>query len=263
MSLELGSVCQQHVRYIQLNGLGSISPRELFEDDLCWQLQVWRALGDRIILMMDANCHVLTGRLSRALTHPSIGLREITKDFLGSLCPNTHARGSEQIDGVWTTSDITITAVKWLPFEESPGDHRTCIFDFTTLSAIGSVERKISLPKCRRLISYNPGAVAVYTAEMERQFDLHRIEERLAAIDEATANQFPIPDEYQTQSDQLDKQIIEIQTHCESICRTIYRPDSPFSPDYSLWHRRYQIFNCLIEMQEGTVRNTGLLCKAA
>jgi hypothetical protein len=57
-STELGSVCQQHVRYIQLNGLGFISPRELFEDDLCWQLQVWRALGDRIILMMDANCHV-------------------------------------------------------------------------------------------------------------------------------------------------------------------------------------------------------------
>jgi hypothetical protein len=74
---------------------------------------------------------------------------------------------------------------------------------------------------------------------MERQFDLHRIEERLAAIDEATANQFPIPDEYQTQSDQLDKQTIDIQTHCESICRTIYRPDSPFSPEYSLWHRRY------------------------
>ena len=121
---------------------------------------------------------------------------------------------------MWTTSDITITAVKWLPFEDSPGDHRTCIFDFTTLSAIGLVERKISLPKCRRLISSNPGAVAVYTAEMERQFDLHRIEERLAAIDDATTNQFPIPDEYQTQSDQLDKQIIEIQTHWESICRT-------------------------------------------
>ena len=136
---------------------------------------------------MDANCHDLTGRLSRALTHPSIGLHEITKDFLGSLCPNTHARGSEQIDGVWTTSDITSTAVKWLPFEESPGDHpRTCIFDFSTLLAIGSVERKISLPKCRCLISSNPRAVAVYTAEMERQFDLHRIEERLAAIDDAT-----------------------------------------------------------------------------
>jgi hypothetical protein len=80
--------------------------------------------------------------------------------------------------------------------------------DFTTLSAIGSVEQKISLPKCRQLISSNPGAVAVYAAEMERQFDIHRIEERLAEIDEATAGQFPIPEEYQIKADHLDKQVI-------------------------------------------------------
>jgi hypothetical protein len=150
-SKRVGSVDQPHVHYIPSNGLGTIKPRELFEQDLVWQLQVWRALGDWIILMMDANCHVLTGRLSQALTHESIGLREITKDHLGSLCPNTHASGSEQTDGIWVTSDITITAVKWLPFEELHGDHRSCIFDFTTLSAIGSVERKISLPKCRHV----------------------------------------------------------------------------------------------------------------
>ena len=46
----LGSVEQQHKRYIQNNQLGDINPRELFESDLLWQLTVWRALGDRIIL---------------------------------------------------------------------------------------------------------------------------------------------------------------------------------------------------------------------
>jgi hypothetical protein len=98
---------------------------------------------------------------------------------------------------------------------------------------------------------------------MEHQFDIHRIEERLAAIDDATANLFPIPEEYQVKSDHLDNQVIEIQKHCESICRKIYHPNSPFSPDYSLWHKRYQTFKRMIEMQEGTVHNTGLLCKAA
>jgi hypothetical protein len=92
-SQEVGSVDQQHVRYIQNHGLGNVTPRDLFGSDLLWQLQVWRALGNRIILMMDANCNVLTGRLSRALTQESIGLREITKDHLGSLYPNTHASG--------------------------------------------------------------------------------------------------------------------------------------------------------------------------
>ena len=58
---------------IQNQGLENVTPRDLFESDLCWQLQVWRALGDRIILMMDANCNVLTGRLGRMLTQESIG----------------------------------------------------------------------------------------------------------------------------------------------------------------------------------------------
>jgi hypothetical protein len=66
-SEQWGSVYQQHMRYIQWQGLGQVTPRELFESDLIWQLQVWRALGDRIILIMDINCHVLTGRLSRQL----------------------------------------------------------------------------------------------------------------------------------------------------------------------------------------------------
>jgi hypothetical protein len=87
--LDLWISSKSEVRYIQNQGLGNVTPRDLFESDLLWQLQVWRALGDQIILMMDANCNVLTGRLSRALTQESIGLREITKDHLGSLCPNT------------------------------------------------------------------------------------------------------------------------------------------------------------------------------
>jgi hypothetical protein len=45
-SKRVGSVDQQHVRYIQRNGFGSITPRELFERDLFWQLQVWRALWE-------------------------------------------------------------------------------------------------------------------------------------------------------------------------------------------------------------------------
>jgi hypothetical protein len=142
-SVELGSVHLQHVRYIQTNLVEDISPRELFETDFIWQLQCWRSQGERLIVMMDANTHVLTGRLSRAMTHKSINVREATKDILGSLCPNTHIRGSRPIDGIWTTPDITVTAVKWLPFSESPGDHRACLFDVTMQSVLGTSEKRL------------------------------------------------------------------------------------------------------------------------
>lgn len=246
-SEQFGSVYQQHLRYLQLNGFGSVHPRDLFDSDLLWQLRIWLALGDRIILMMDCNSHVLTGRLGRELI--KLGLREITKDFLGELCPNTHSSGSEQIDGVWATSDLTITAVKWLTYEESSGDHRSCVFDFTTHSAIGTTEKRIVRPECRRLISTNPGAVEAYTDELDKQFDIHRIEARQQALVNATDGIFPVPDEYQKLSDRLDIQVGQIQIHSESRCRMIYRPDSPFSPDYSLWDKRKKMFQQLIRLK--------------
>jgi hypothetical protein len=177
-SEEIGSVYQQHIRYIQSELIEEISPRELFESDFIWQLQVWRSQGEHLIVMMDANTHVLTGRLCRALAHESIGLREATKDVLGYLCPNTHIRGSQPIDGIWTTPDITVTAVKWLPFSESPGNHRACLFDVSMQSVVGTSKKRIVYPACRHLISSNPSCVAKkYEATMREQFAIHKIEE--------------------------------------------------------------------------------------
>ena len=39
----------------------------MFEDDLVTVMEQWRARGDRIILMMDANNNVFNGRLSKKL----------------------------------------------------------------------------------------------------------------------------------------------------------------------------------------------------
>lgn len=146
------------------------------------------------------------------------------KDHLGELCSHTHRSGSEPIDGVWATNDITITAVKWLSFEESPGDNRTCIFDFTTLSVVGTKEKRIVLPKCRRLISTNPFAVERYTNELLRQFDIHRIEARMDAVIDSHSETYPPSSLCRSTHNHLDNQVAEIQRHCEKTCRTVYHP---------------------------------------
>ena len=261
-SKEIGSVYQQHLRYMQRNGFTG-SPRDLFVSDLLNQLQVWRAQGDRLILMMDANEHVLTGKFCRRLIDDSIGLREITKDVVGSLCPNTHGMGSIPIDGVWATSDITVTSVKWLSLEESPGDHRACIFDFTTLSAVGTEEKKIVLPDCRRLTSSNKGSVINYTQELEQQFKIHRIEERLARIERAAGDTHPLPPQLAKQFETLDQQVIELQRHAEKGCRKIYRGEIDCSPQISLWHKRERILGEMIKVFHGKIRNTGVLYRKA
>jgi hypothetical protein len=98
---------------------------------------------------------------------------------------------------------------------------------------------------------------------MNRQFDIHRVEERLARIDDETQGLFPVPQEYLALSETLDKQVTEIQLHCESVCRIIHHPEYDFSPEVSLWHKRKQMFKRMIRMHEGRVKNIGVLCKQA
>ena len=98
---------------------------------------------------------------------------------------------------------------------------------------------------------------------MDRQFDIHNIERRQQSIIEATEGLFPLPEEYQQQSDVLDRQVVQIQLHCEKICRMIYRPDSPFSPDYSLWDKRKKMFQQLMRVQHSRRANRAVVYKKA
>jgi hypothetical protein len=61
----------------------------------------------------------------------------------------------------------------------------------------------------------------------------------------------------------LKLQITELQVHSEKRCRKIVLNDCECSPDYSLWYKRARIFNQLIRMAEGKIRNPGLLCRQA
>ena len=112
---------------------------------------------------MDANKNVLAGRMCRQLTATDKGLQEITQDFLGSLCPFTYA-------------------VKWPTFEESSGDHRACVFKFTSPSAIGSHKKSIVYPLCWRLTSTRPDSMINYSEELIPQFSIHRNEDRMDTI---------------------------------------------------------------------------------
>ena len=108
---------------------------------------------------------------------------------------------------MWATEDITITAVKWLTFEESPGDHRACVFEFTTLSAISDHEKKIVYPGCRRLTSKCPKSVENYSAELIKQFEIHRVEQRLDKLMEDMTPATVYPADTSHPADILDRQV--------------------------------------------------------
>ena len=67
---------QQHLRYIQDKQL-EIKPESMFLLDLYALLKTWKDQGDRLLLFMDANEHILKDKLARMLMK-KLGLLEAT-----------------------------------------------------------------------------------------------------------------------------------------------------------------------------------------
>ena len=85
------------------------TPYKLFCEDLITQMQTWYQQGDRLILLMDANEHILRGTFCRRLTYPEFGLdieEMVHVAWHTTSEPNTFADGSKPIDGVWASYSL-------------------------------------------------------------------------------------------------------------------------------------------------------------
>jgi hypothetical protein len=101
--------------------------------------------GDRIIIFIDMNEHIITGTLPKEFQ--CLGLLEATHLNWEGSKPRTFVFGKgEPIDGVYHSPELEITWIMQLSFHEGVGDHKSTIIDVTTRSIIGKFERKVMTP---------------------------------------------------------------------------------------------------------------------
>jgi hypothetical protein len=173
-------IYQQQLRYIQTHGLDS-TPLHLFTVDFVTQLQVWQRQGDRLLLFMDMNEHILTGCVARRLL--AMGLRKATHSQWGEMELHTYIHGLEPIGAVWHSQDLEVASTLQLSFHKEVGDHRLVLVDITTKSVISKQEFKVVYPHGRRLSSQNDCAQTKYLWHLERQMCTHRMVKRLSACE--------------------------------------------------------------------------------
>jgi hypothetical protein len=206
------------------------TPQQLFDKDLMHQCNLWRKSGERIILLMDANEHVLTGKFNRAITHAGVDLEELTHTCWGAHQPYTHISRKIPIDGGYKSPEIEVLNVCMLPFLESPGDHCAFIIDISTRSLLGEFRYNVCRLVSHRLITSQQGSINEYNRIVNVQFSQHRIVKRLDAIDKMTRySGFPPPNFLRAMIIKLYRQITEIRIHAEKSCRKIMRPNSNYS----------------------------------
>ena len=151
-----------------------------------------------------------------------------------------------------------------LTFAESPGDHRSFIIDISTRSLFGEFRFKICRPVSRQLVTSQQQSVVRYNKIVREQFDIHRIVERLNAVDKMTRYcGYPSPNWLRAMIIKLYKQMTEIRVHAEKDCRKILRPESNFSPTIQMWYDRIHVYLQLIRLKEGKASNASNIVRFA
>jgi hypothetical protein len=181
----LKTVYQQHLRYIQSKGLKS-NLVELFDLDLSKQITEWRGAGERIVLVINLNGHPLHNNFYNQLKERRTEKEEFSHKCWGKKAPYTHHAGSSPINGAYKSLEIEIVNLSMLTFAESPGDHRSLCFNISTCSLFGDFKHKICRPVSRRLITSQHSSVTQYNEIVCQQFEMHRIVERMEAVDKMT-----------------------------------------------------------------------------
>ncbi len=228
------------------------------------QIQEWQKQGERIVLAMDVNDHPLRNKFYTSLKQRNVDMEEFSHKYWGLTEPHTHLSGKSSIDSCYKSLEVEIVNLTMLNFAESPGHHRSLLFNVSTCSLLGKFRYKICCPVSRRLVTSQADSVKWYNEIVQEQFEIHRIVERMGAVDKTTkycGN--PSPRWLRSMIIKLYKQMTKIRIHAEKKCRKILQPESNFSPTVQMWYDRIHAYLQLIRMKEGKTKNTGNILRFA
>ncbi len=103
-------------------------------------MKQWRKDGERLILCVDTNKNIYRGGLERQLTDLNgLGtMKVVMGQFTARQLGATYFRGSEPLDGIWATSNLTVANACVMSVGLGVGNHRLFVIDFATTTLVGS-----------------------------------------------------------------------------------------------------------------------------
>ena len=131
--------------------------------------------------------------------------------------PKTWFRGTELIDGIWTTDDIEVIAALYLPFDAHVGDHRPVIADFSMKSVLGTNTKRIIPYKACRLNAKIPRLRDAYNNRLEELCTEHWLLPKTQHLQQEAA--YPATWAKKEAMEKLDNVLEQFMTHSEQKCR--------------------------------------------
>ena len=227
-------------------------PRAIFISDILVEIRKWKEEGDQIVIGMDANEDVRTGKLSEAFREE--GLIELCTDCHGMNGPTTYDRGQRPIDGIFVTSTLMASHCGYLPFEF---DHRALWIDIPMSAALGHEVAEIKRPAARWLKNNDPRVRNRYLKLYEASLKELQLFERLDQLTQRISNP-PSPADVKEYNN-IDLLRTRAMLKAERHCRKMKMGGVPFSPDYNDTRKRIAAWTLLVKRLEGERVNSRYL----
>jgi hypothetical protein len=198
--------------------------------------------------------------IGKALTDPDgLALIKVVGPFTQQPIGPTYFRGSNPIDGIWASSDISIANACIMPAGYRIGDHRLFVLDICASDVVSHTLPTPKRAESRRLNTRLPHVAQNYAQLLDQQVVRHNLIPWMEAL--AASN---LPRKKTTDAiNKLDRELGEYMRWAEKKCRKIKSGLIPFSQESALWIRRLQIYCSLLKYHAGQIKNTSNLRRAA
>ena len=224
------TVFQQHARGLALKD-DFRNPRTAILEDLLHQIDTWKAMGDHVIIGMDANEDVRQGEVNDLLS--AAGFRELILDLHSDESPPaTHNRNTQRqpIDGLWATCGIIISKGGYLAFGDgAPSDHRLLWFEITFSIAFGQRPSAMVTMTPKKLKANDPRLTKKYIKRAKLKLHAQGFQSRFEAFKLKTKLGWNAP--LLVQYHKLHNEQIEVRKSVENKLRKLCMGGVPYSPE--------------------------------
>ena len=250
------TVWEQHSRYFE--GKGEMRyPSTIFIEDLLRIIRSWISSGDHVILAMDANQDVYSGKLAQELATDPINMTCLMQRAMGEMVPNSHFSGKGQISTIFGSPGVVTGNGMCYPHWYGVGDHRAMVLEIAASNAFDGSYPTISTPTARILSCRTKRHRVKYCKRLRQLIEEHRMDERLQEIRTLTGEQ------YTSAHNQWDNELGDYMRSAEQDCSQYKDGSIEFSPTVGQWLRKRSILKWILRWHDGKVPDVRNLLRAA
>jgi hypothetical protein len=232
---------QQHRQFFITQKKDLTCPCKKIREDLVGQLKQWREDGDQLIICLNANKNIYKKSIGKALTDiKELAMKEVVGEFTRQPVGPTFFRGSKPINGIWATSDITISNACIMPAGYGLGDHCMFVIDFNAKDIIGQAPPRVIQATLRRLNTRIPRVANKYVRILEEKVLRHRLIERMGAVHTSSKSHQKLT----KRINRIDRELGQYMRNAEKKCQKKSQTKSPFHQRHLCGSSGLKCTNC-------------------